>query len=145
MTITEVTVITDEIEAAFAKLAPQLAPGTVPPSRAHLKRIVDAESTRLIIARGDDGGILGTLTLAFYPIPTTLRVWIEDVVVDEAGRGHGVGEALVRDALELARNMGAKQVDLTSSPGREAANRLYRRMGFEQRDTNAYRFYLTAP
>ncbi|HET6567401.1 MAG TPA: GNAT family N-acetyltransferase [Rhodothermales bacterium] len=142
MMVDEVTDITDEIEAAFARLAPQLAPGAAAPSRAHLEGIVASNSTRLFVARGDDGTILGTLTLAFYPIPTNVRVWIEDVVVDAAARGQGVGEALVRNALEAAREMGARQVDLTSRPSREAANRLYLRLGFEQRDTNAYRFYL---
>ncbi len=85
---------------------------------------------------------MGTLTLAVFRIPTGVRAWIEDVVVDEAARGQGVGEALTLAAVELARNAGARSVELTSRPTREAANRLYRRLGFEERETNVWRFVL---
>jgi ribosomal protein S18 acetylase RimI-like enzyme len=71
-----------------------------------------------------------------------VRAWIEDVVVDEAARGQGVGEALNREALRIAAENGARTVDLTSRPSREAANRLYQRIGFKQRDTNVYRIDL---
>jgi len=77
-----------------------------------------------------------------YRIATGLKAWIEDVVVDEAARGHGVGEALNLAALDEARRRGAKAVSLTSRPSREAANRLYQRMGFIPRDTNVYRYDL---
>jgi len=93
----------------------------------------------LLVARLD-GRIVGSLTLALFRIPTGMRAWIEDVVVDEAARGHGVGDALNRAALEIAAERGARTVDLTSRPSREAANRLYRRLGFQPRETNVYRF-----
>ena len=79
------------------------------------------------------------LTLVIFPIPSGVRAWIEDVVVDEAGRGRGVGELLNRFALELAKQEGARTVDLTSRSSREAANRLYQRIGFQPRATNIYR------
>jgi len=79
------------------------------------------------------------MTLVVFRIPTGVRAWIEDVVVDEAARGRGVGEALNRVAIQRAHDAGARTVDLTSRPSREAANRLYSRLGFEQRDTNVYR------
>ena len=102
-----------------------------------------AESSVLLLAVDDASGeILGSLTLAWFRIPTGVRAWIEDVVVDESARGRGVGEALNLDALERARALGARTVDLTSRPSREAANRLYQRIGFELRDTNVYRFSL---
>jgi len=85
------------------------------------------------------GEIVGMLTLAVFRIPTGVRAWIEDVVVDEHQRGRGVGEALTQAALELASAMGARTVDLTSRPSRDIANRLYKRMGFELRETNVYR------
>jgi ribosomal protein S18 acetylase RimI-like enzyme len=91
-----------------------------------------------------DGAIVGTLTLVTFRIPTGVRAWIEDVVVDDVARGHGVGDLLNRFALDLARAKGAKTVDLTSRPSREAANRLYQRIGFEPRDTNVYRYSLEA-
>jgi len=93
----------------------------------------------LLLYRGEDGDIQGMLTLVIFTIPTGTRAWIEDVVVDDAARGHGAGLQLVDAALELAHNLGVKTVDLTSRPSREAANRLYQRAGFEKRDTNVYR------
>jgi ribosomal protein S18 acetylase RimI-like enzyme len=95
----------------------------------------------LFIARLD-GRIVGSLTLAMFRIPTGIRAWIEDVVVDGTARGHGVGEALNRAALDHARTNGAITVDLTSRPSREAANRLYQRMGFVLRESNLYRYQL---
>ena len=95
----------------------------------------------LFVAR-IDGAIVGSLTLAMYPLPTGRKAWIDDVVVDGDARGRGVGEALSRAALDEARRRGAKEVDLTSRPTREAANRLYQRLGFVPRDTNVYRFTL---
>jgi ribosomal protein S18 acetylase RimI-like enzyme len=103
--------------------------------------MVDSEDTVLYVARVD-GRILGSLTLALYRIPTGTKAWIEDVVVDAEARGHGVGELLNRAALDEASARGAKHVSLTSRPSREAANRLYRRIGFEPRETNVYRYTL---
>jgi ribosomal protein S18 acetylase RimI-like enzyme len=80
------------------------------------------------------------LTLVVFRIPTGLRAWIEDVVVDEGARGRGVGAALNQAAIRLAGEHGARTVDLTSRPSREVANRLYSRLGFVPRETNVYRF-----
>lgn len=133
--------VDDELVAAFGRLIPQLSSSSPPPTADHLAALVDAADTVLFLARVD-GRILGSLTLAFYRIPTGLKAWIEDVVVDEAARGRGVGELLNRAALDEARARGAKDVSLTSRPQREAANRLYRRIGFEARETNVYRYKL---
>jgi ribosomal protein S18 acetylase RimI-like enzyme len=78
-------------------------------------------------------------------LPTGVRAWIEDVVVDDGSRGAGVASALVAAALERAQEQGARTVDLTSRPDREAANRLYVRLGFERRETNVYRRTLRLP
>jgi len=101
------------------------------------------DATTLFVARGD-GDIVGMLTLAAFQIPTGVRAWIEDVVVDGTARGSGVAAALVQAALERSAELGARTVDLTSRPDREAANRLYLRMGFEVRQTNIYRRTLEA-
>ena len=141
---TEVTIcesVTDEVVEAFARLIPQLSSSNPPPSRSQLESLVSSEASTLFVARVE-GRIVGSLTLATFRIPTGVRAWIEDVVVDESARGHGVGEALNRAALDLARAEGAITVELTSRPSREAANRLYLRMGFVVRDTNVYRFTL---
>ena len=103
--------------------------------------MIESPASDVLIAVDGDV-ILGALTLIVFRIPTGVRAWIEDVVVDDAARGRGVGDALNRFALDLARSKGAKTVDLTSRPSREAANRLYRRLGFVARDTNVYRFVL---
>lgn len=135
------TVVTDELVEAFDRLIPQLSSSSPAPGRLGLDAIVADPDSALFVAR-IGGAIVGTLTLALYRIPTGLKAWIEDVVVDEGARGHGVGEALNRAALDEARRRGAKDVSLTSRPSRAAANRLYQRIGFEQRDTNLYRYRL---
>ena len=103
--------------------------------------MIAAESTTIFVATNEQK-IVGLLTLVVFRIPTGVRAWIEDVVVDESARGHGVGEALNRAALDDARRNGAKTVDLTSRPSRAAANRLYQRLGFVARETNVYRYEL---
>jgi ribosomal protein S18 acetylase RimI-like enzyme len=133
--------VTPELVAAFARLIPQLSSSSPPPTAAELAEMIDSPASDVLVAyEGDD--VLGTLTLVTFRIPTGVRCWIEDVVVDGAARGKGVGDALNRAALDLARERGAKTVDLTSRPSREAANRLYQRIGFVARETNVYRYDL---
>ncbi len=143
MRIEEVTSVDAELVAALRRLVAQLSTSAAPPTDADIREIVDSRATRLLIARGDDGAIEGSLTLARFRIPTGVGVWIEDVVVDEAARGQGTGEALVREGVRLAHAAGARSVNLTSRPDRVAANRLYQRLGFEQRETNVYRLELS--
>ena len=132
---------TPELVDAMARLIPQLSSSNPPPTHAELAAIIANDSCDVLVARDGDA-IVGSLTLVVFPIPTGIRAWIEDVVVDEAARGKGVGEALNMFALQRARERGAKTVDLTSRPSREAANRLYQRLGFVARDTNVYRYTL---
>jgi ribosomal protein S18 acetylase RimI-like enzyme len=129
----------DDLCAAVAALIPQLSSSSPPPTLAQLERIIGDPATTLLLARDDDGRVVGTLTLVVFEIPTGVRAIIEDVVTDTAARGKGVASALVQAALAQADDRGAKTVDLTSRPDREAANRLYIRLGFEQRHTNVYR------
>ena len=136
--IREATEVDDDLIRAMARLIPQLSRSNPPPDATALRAIVSSEASVLLVAE-DDGVIVGSLTLALFRIPTGLRAWIEDVVVDKAARGRGIGEALNRAAIERARAAGARTVDLTSRPSREAANRLYSRLGFVERETNVYR------
>jgi ribosomal protein S18 acetylase RimI-like enzyme len=133
------TELSDELVDAFARLVPQLSERSAVPGPADLARLLDSSATTVLLARDDDV-VIGTLTLALIPLPTGLRAWIEDVVVDEGARGRGAGEALVREAIRLASEAGARTVDLTSRPTRAEANRLYERVGFRPRETNVYRF-----
>ena len=141
VTIEIATEVTDELVSAFALLIPQLSRSSPPPTAAELADMVESPATSVLIARLD-GAVVGTLTLVTFRIPTGVRAWIEDVVVDDSARGHGVGDQLNQFAIDLARSKGAKTVDLTSRPSREAANRLYQRIGFQARETNVYRFDL---
>ncbi|HZD72514.1 MAG TPA: GNAT family N-acetyltransferase [Actinomycetota bacterium] len=129
----------DALAAALARLIPQLSSSSTVPDRDQLRRIVEFAGNRLLIARDGDA-IVGMLTLVTFPIPTGVRARIEDVVVDEAARGRGIGEALTREALRLAESAGARSVDLTSRPSREDAIRLYRRLGFQERLSRVYRY-----
>jgi ribosomal protein S18 acetylase RimI-like enzyme len=133
------TTLTPAIVDAVERLVPQLSRSNPPPTTDELGDVVSSPATDLFIAIDDTGTVIGMATLATFRIPTGLRAWIEDVVVDEAGRGQGVGEALTNAMVERARELGCRTVDLTSRPSREAANRLYKRAGFELRDTNVYR------
>jgi ribosomal protein S18 acetylase RimI-like enzyme len=134
--------VDEELVEALARLVPQLGTGAPIPTAEHIREIVRSPSTTLLLARdGAEGGrIVGILILIIFRLATGLRAWIEDVVVDSAARGKGIGEALNREALEIARSRGATTVDLTSRPAREAANRLYQRLGFVSRETNVYRY-----
>jgi ribosomal protein S18 acetylase RimI-like enzyme len=140
--IVEATEVTPELVVAFERLVPQLSSSNSPPTEDELAAIVDSPASILLLAvdRDDHDAILGSMTLAWFRIPTGVRAWIEDVVVDRDARGKGVGEALNLHAIERARLLGARTIDLTSRPSREAANRLYQRIGFKPRETNVYRF-----
>jgi ribosomal protein S18 acetylase RimI-like enzyme len=132
------TEATDELREALARLLPQLS-SSPPPNAEQLARLIADPGSIVFVARLG-GAIVGSLTLVLYRIPTGLKAWIEDVVVDESARGHGVGELLNRAALDEAKQRGVKGVSLTSRPSREAANRLYQRIGFTVRETNVYRY-----
>ncbi len=148
MTVELITAATPEIHEAMGRLIPQLSRSAAPMSEADVERFLSQDSVHLFAFRPDEADaqgnrpILGMLSLVAFEIPTGVRAWVEDVVVDEAARGQGAGFALVEAAVEHAKNVGARTVDLTSRPSREAANRLYQRAGFQLRETNVYRVTL---
>jgi ribosomal protein S18 acetylase RimI-like enzyme len=131
--------VTSEVVEAFGRLLPQLSGSARPLDTAAIDAIIASPAVTVLLARCESR-IAGMLTLAMFPIPTGMRAWIEDVVVDEAFRGRGAGEELTKAALQLAADAGARTVDLTSRASREAAGRLYERTGFKQRDTRLYRY-----
>ena len=137
MKVERVTEADEALAEAVARLVPQLSPRRDAAGIVELVELVATPGTSLIVARDGDA-VLGMLTLIVYRVPTGMRAWIHDVVVDEAARGRGVGEALTREALRQAEDAGAISVELTTRQERESANRLYRRLGFEQRETNVY-------
>ena len=141
-----------ELVAAMERLIPQLSRSAKPLTAEQTQALVDQDSVYLFVFRTDKpviaadgneveaGTILGMLSLATFAIPTGVRAWVEDVVVDAGTRGMGAGQQLVEAAVAHAQKIGARTVALTSRPSREAANRLYRRCGFELRETNVYRY-----
>ncbi len=141
-----------ELVAAMERLIPQLSRSAKPLTAEQTQALVDQDSVYLFVFRTDKpvtaadgneveaGTILGMLSLATFAIPTGVRAWVEDVVVDAGTRGMGAGQQLVEAAVAHAQKIGARTVDLTSRPSREAANRLYRRCGFQLRETNVYRY-----
>ena len=140
MEIYPLTEVTDEVVKAFERLFPQLT--SLPaPTRSALEAMTASSTCRIFMARAE-GQIAGTATLACYRTPTGLHAWIEDVVVDEAFRRQGIGEALTRALIDEARRVGADSLSLTSRPAREAANRLYQQLGFVRWETNLYHFPL---
>lgn len=139
MHIEHAAAVDEELVAACARLFPQLSTSP-PPTREHLAALVASPGALLLIAR--DPHIIATLTLTLYRVPTGLHALINAVVVDEAARGRGVGEALTREAIRRARDAGAARVQLTSRNTREAAHRLYRKLGFDQPATTVFRMAL---
>lgn len=132
--------VTDEIAEALPGLVRQLSASAPHLQRDDVEALVSSDASRLLLARDENGQIVGTLTLIVFPIPTGVRAWIEDVIVDEQARGSGVGSALTREAIRIAQAAGARTIDLTSRPSRTAANALYQREGFVRRDTHVYRY-----
>ena len=146
MKIYELTKITDDVVEAFERLMPQLA-DISPPTRDDLELIISSDASRLFLARDPESAerIVGAASLGIYRTPTGVHAWIEDVVVDTTARGKGVGEALSRVVIEVAVEAGAKTISLTSRPARNAANRLYQRLGFIKWETNLYRYPAARP
>jgi ribosomal protein S18 acetylase RimI-like enzyme len=134
----------EELHAALQALVPQLSRSNPPPGLDAVRALLAHDAITQFVARRDDGSIVGVATLAAFPIPTATRGWVEDVIVDEASNNQGIGRMLLDAMVARAGELGCKTVDLTSRPSREAANHLYRKAGFEVRETNVYRFELEA-
>ena len=130
------TEASEELVEAIRRLLPQLTEARTPPTLEQLQQVVTTQT--LLVARDDDGVARGTLTFVLYRVSSGLKGRIEDVIVDESARGQGVGELLVREGMRLANEAGVLMLELTSMPYRQAANRLYRRLGFVRKPTNVY-------
>ncbi|MEV5681548.1 MULTISPECIES: GNAT family N-acetyltransferase [Streptomyces] len=129
----------EELVEAFSRLLPQLSSTAKPLDYDAISRMVTCDANSVLVARTPEA-IIGSLTLVLLPVPSGLRARIEDVVVDVGARGKGVAALLTEEALRIAREAGARTVDLTSRPDRAAANRLYERLGFAVRESTVYRF-----
>ena len=117
----------------------QLTSNFTPLQESELQRLLEADSSALYII-SVDGVPAGMLTLCHYYAPRGCKGWVEDVVVDAASRGMGLGRRLVEHALSEAQKLSPCTVMLTSRPSRIEANRLYQSVGFVARQTNVYRY-----
>jgi ribosomal protein S18 acetylase RimI-like enzyme len=142
MEIKEINRFSIRVFSAVLKLLPQLGPDVKSLTEKHFKAILKSEKSHFFVAELDDKQIAGMLTIGTYIIPSGLKVWIEDVVVDESQRGKGIGKELTLFAIGFARSLGAGSIELTSKPSRITANKLYKKLGFVLRETNVYRYNL---
>ncbi len=142
MHIKRITHMDESFVNAFENLMPQLTGKDEYPSYEELQKIIEADNVHLCFAFDDNEKIIGTITVVFVRIPTGVKAWIEDVIVDKEARGKGVGTAMIWHAIQIARKKRVEKVDLTSHPRRIAANKLYQKLGFEKRESNVYRYYI---
>ena len=143
--IFEITEMSEKVYETFERLIPQLSTSAKIPTREEIEEIISSKAGIVLAAVDDEDPeekILGTMTLVVFRIPTGVRAWVEDVVVDGEARCRGIGEKLIRASIERAKEEGAKTIDLTSRPSRVEAHRLYRRCGFELRETCVFRIKL---
>jgi len=137
--IKEVKESSEDIYKNIQGLLFQLTSAEISFSITNLERIV-ASHNSFLFAAYDKNKIVAILTLVIIDIPTGMLARIEDVVVDKAARGKGIGEAITLAAIDKTKELGIGKIDLTSNPKRDGANRLYQKLGFKQRATNVYRF-----
>jgi ribosomal protein S18 acetylase RimI-like enzyme len=137
--ISELTEASSSVLQSINELLPQLSSSAQVISMDRLSELVESDNTIIFLGTDDNGQILGMLSLIVMKIPTGNKAWIEDVVVDQSARGKGMGKALMNHALEKAKELAVKSVDLTSRPSREKANMLYQSLGYQIRETNVYR------
>lgn len=133
--------VDNKIITAFNRLMQQLSSNYKPIAKEYLIDIINSSNIIIFVAKENET-IIGSLSLVFYNIPTGMKAWVEDVVIDQSVRGKGVGKALIEQAIFYAKQSGASKLDLTSSPERVAANKLYQKLNFEKRETNVYRLML---
>ena len=137
--IEKLETFSSELIAVLNKLLMQLNNEASPLIKADIEQMISSPTNSLFVARrSDNKEIVGMITLIIYRIPVWKKAWIEDIVVDEEYRKHGIGTKLIQHAIEIAKASGVLSLNFTSRPGKEAANRLYERLGFEKRETNVY-------
>lgn len=142
ISIKEIQKLTKEIYNEIKNLLAQLTSAEISLTQRDLERIIASQNSIIFVAmdKKTNEKIVGILTLVIIDIPTGMLARIEDVVVDKDVRGMGIGETITTAAIQKAKELGITKIDLTSNPKREAANRLYQRLGFKERVTNIYRY-----
>ncbi|KAG0027889.1 hypothetical protein BGZ82_008715 [Podila clonocystis] len=139
------TLLSQSLDSLFPQLSSSAKAG---PSLARIEACLATPQTfslflaTTINAQGDITTIVGCLTLVTLTLLMNSRAHIEDLVVSTECRGQGVGRALMQRALhEAVHTHKCSMVDLTSKPDRLQARKLYESLGFQIRDTGAFRYY----
>jgi ribosomal protein S18 acetylase RimI-like enzyme len=125
---------------AILRLFQQLDSNSELPTKTHIEKILKSKNSHFFVVELENDQIVGMLTMGTYNTPSGIKVWIEDVVVDETQRGKGLGIALTLYAIDFAKTIGADAIELTSRPSRIAANKMYQKIGFIKRETNIYKY-----
>ena len=142
MKVRRISRYSEDIFNAILRLLPQLSADAKLPTKELVKKMLNSKNSYLLVAELNDGNIIGMLTIGTYLIPSKMKVWIEDVVIDESYRGKGIGKELTLFAIEYSKSLGAEVIELTSKPARIEANKLYQHLGFVKHETNMYRIYM---
>ena len=138
MQITQLTFCSDEAFRQIETLIGVLST-SCKGNREIIDEVIAKEDSPLFVARNEEGRIVGMTKVCCFTIPTGRHANIEDVVVLPECQGTGLGRKLVQAALDYLAGTGQSyKVGLTSKPARVAANALYRKMGFKQKETNVY-------
>jgi ribosomal protein S18 acetylase RimI-like enzyme len=97
-----------------------------------IERLLADDNTDFLLGAVDDGAPAGVCQLRYrYGVwLDSLDCLLEDLYVEDSARRHGLGEALVRAAVERARERGCGRIELDVNDGNEPARALYERLGF---------------
>jgi ribosomal protein S18 acetylase RimI-like enzyme len=142
MEIKEITNYHDRTKIEIDSLLELLLNKKASISASALQEIISSDSSHLFFAFDENKNCMGMLTVGIYISPTGKKAWIEDVVVGERFRGKGIGEALVKYAIDFVKEQKVHLLTLTSRPARIAANKLYMKLGFVKKETNVYKMDL---
>lgn len=138
--IQQVTSFTPQTAESLRYLAKQLGKNYHELRDEDIKEMIASPNHFLFLAIDTKNDKPAGMILAMvYRIPYVRKGYLDDLVVDEAYRGNGLGTKLLQTALDIAHKRGAAYVDFTSRPKRGAGNNLYEKLGFQKRETNVYR------
>jgi phosphinothricin acetyltransferase len=120
-----------QVAALFRQLNPDI-------KQVPLQELFEADNPITIAYCEDNGAIVGIALMCTYKVISGHKGWIEDVVVDEKMRGRGIGKKLMEKLLEVAREKQLSEVLLFSADHRQAAISLYKKLGFQRKDSGLY-------
>ncbi|MDR3570810.1 MAG: GNAT family N-acetyltransferase [Candidatus Pacebacteria bacterium] len=139
--ISHIKTVTDSQWENIVSLEQELHESSKQYPRENLNAML-ANDQVFVLAVQDGERIIGMATLYLQQKIDNRAAWVEDVIVSDEYRGRGLGKQLMEELIKTAREEGVLTLNLTSRSSRVAANALYQKLGFEQRDTNVYKMKL---